>query len=67
MGGFVIAFSYILMFVVVKIFPYAMDWLGTQGIFYIFSAISFATVLFIYGFLPETLGKNFEEISKYFD
>lgn len=66
LGGIVVAIAYILMFGVVKLFPYAMDWLGAQGIFFIFSTTSFIGVVFIYLFLPETLGKNFDEIEKYF-
>lgn len=61
-GGFIISIAYILMFGVVKIFPYLLDFLGTQNIFYIFALNSLLGVLFTYMFLPETLGKSFEEI-----
>lgn len=64
--GLVVGVAYILMFSTVKSFPYAMDWIGIQGLFYIFSATSFATVLFVYMFVPETFGKSFKEISKNF-
>lgn len=65
-GGFIVAIAYTLMFAVVKIFPYAMDYLGAQGIFYTFSANCFMAVCFIYAFLPETLGKSLAEIEASF-
>ena len=43
-----------------------MDMIGIQGIFYVFSATSFLGVLFIYIYLPETLGKSFQEIEDAF-
>lgn len=66
LGGFIVSFAYIMMFVVVKMFPYAMDYLGAQGIFYLFSANCFAAVIYIYIYLPETLGKQFSEIEAFF-
>lgn len=54
------------MFATVRIFPFALDWLGAEGIFFVFSATSFAGVIFIYFFLPETFGKTLEEIESYF-
>lgn len=66
LGGFIVSIAYVLMFGVVKIFPYIMDCLSTQHIFYIFTINSFVGVLFTYAFLPETLGKSFKEIESYF-
>lgn len=54
------------MFGVVKMFPYLMDCMSMQQIFYIFTINSFIGVLFTYAFLPETLGKSFKEIEAYF-
>lgn len=54
------------MFFVVKIFPFTIDWVGTQGVFYIFAVNSLIGVLFTYIFVPETLGKSFKEIEMYF-
>jgi len=66
LGGVIVSIAYLLMFVVVKSFPFLLDWLGIQGIFYIFGVNSFIGVIFIYIFLPETLGKSFKEIENYF-
>lgn len=66
LSGFIVGFAYILMFGVVKAFPYVMECLGVEGLFYIFATISFITVLFVYIYLPETLGKSFDDIEKYF-
>ncbi|XP_031636936.1 facilitated trehalose transporter Tret1-like [Contarinia nasturtii] len=66
LGGLIMSIAYILMFSVVKVFPYIMDYLGVQQIFYLFALNSFIGVLFTYVFLPETLGKSFKEIEMFF-
>lgn len=43
-----------------------MDHLGAPYIFYIFALNSLLGVLFIYYFLPETLGRTFNEIEQFF-
>lgn len=62
LGGVIISIAYVLMFGVVKLFPYIMDWMSIQHIFFIFTINSLMGVLFTYAFLPETLGKSFKEI-----
>lgn len=66
MGGLIIGAAYLIMFGTVRIFPFALDWLGAEGIFFVFSTTSFIGVVFIYIFLPETFGKTLEEIEKNF-
>ncbi|XP_046672415.1 facilitated trehalose transporter Tret1-like isoform X3 [Homalodisca vitripennis] len=65
-GGLLVSFAYVLMFGVVKIFPFMLDVLHISGCFYFFSFTSLINVLIVYFFLPETLGKSFEEIAKFF-
>lgn len=66
LGGVVIGAAYVFMFAIVRTFPLALDWLGAEGIFFVFSATSLAGVIFIYIFLPETLGKTLDDIERYF-
>lgn len=65
-GGVMVGIAYIMMFGVVKTFPYALDVTGTMGIFFLFSIMSLAGVAFVYIFLPETLGKTLKEIEDNF-
>uniref|UniRef100_A0A1B6KB92 Major facilitator superfamily (MFS) profile domain-containing protein n=1 Tax=Graphocephala atropunctata TaxID=36148 RepID=A0A1B6KB92_9HEMI len=65
-GGLLVSFAYILMFGVVKVFPFMLDVLQISGCFYFFSFTSLINVVIVYFFLPETLGKSFEEIGKFF-
>lgn len=55
-----------MMFGAVKLFPYILDFMGTQQTFFIFAVNSFIGVAFTYVYLPETLGKNFKEIEHSF-
>jgi hypothetical protein len=65
-SGIMVGVAYILMFGVVKSFPFALSVTGTEGIFFFFSFMSLAGVVFVYMFLPETLGKPLQEIEDYF-
>lgn len=66
LGGLIISIAYILMFAAVKLFPYVMDYLGTEKLFYLIALNSFFGVIFTYFYLPETLGKSFNEIEMFF-
>ena len=66
-SGIMVAIAYIIMFGVVKAYLYVLDAIGTQGLFFFFSFMSLLGTGFVYLFLPETLGKSFSEIEKYFD
>ncbi|XP_012276804.1 facilitated trehalose transporter Tret1-2 homolog isoform X2 [Orussus abietinus] len=66
-SGVMTAVAYIIMFAVVKSFPYMLKAIGGQGVFFFFSLMSLAATSFVYIFLPETLGKTFAEIESYFD
>ncbi|PSN31521.1 Facilitated trehalose transporter Tret1 [Blattella germanica] len=65
-GGAMVGIAYVMMFGVVKSFPFALDVTGAKGIFFFFSITSLAGVAFVYIFLPETLGKTLKEIEEFF-
>lgn len=65
-GGASVAIAYILMSIILKIFPYALESLSISVIFALFGGMSFLCCLFIYIYLPETHRKTFAEIEKYF-
>lgn len=67
LGGFMISIAYIFMFGMVKSFPFIFETIDLNYIFYSLSAINFCGLLFLIYFLPETLGKSFSEIEKYFN
>lgn len=66
LGGLLVTTAYLQMFMVVKLFPYAIDFFNMTGILLIFSTNSFLCIVFVYYFLPETFGKNLSEIENYF-
>lgn len=66
LGGVIVAFAYVLMFITVKTFPLIIQNIGARGVFYLFSATCFVGAVFVFAALPETLGKRFEEIEKSF-
>lgn len=65
-GGFLVSYAYLLMFLMVKAFPFMLDLFHISVMFYFFSFTSFLNVVIVFLFLPETLGKSFEEIEKAF-
>jgi facilitated trehalose transporter len=66
LGGVMISIAYILMFFTVKIFPFVLDLIKIQCVFYVMSLVNVCGVIFIFFFLPETLGKTFNDIEGYF-
>jgi facilitated trehalose transporter len=65
-GGLTVALAYILMSIVLRIFPFMLDSMSISTIFIIFGTSSFACGVFIYFFLPETHRRTFSEIENYF-
>lgn len=66
LGGLVVSLAYFFMFGVVKVFPFLEDILNLGNLFYILAVINFIGYIYMYVFLPETLGKTFSDIEKYF-
>ena len=66
MGGTMAAIAYFMMFGMTKNFGLITLTLGSMNTFFLFSGAALVGTAFIYVFLPETLGKSFWEIEKYF-
>lgn len=64
--GISVAYAFVVMFFVVKFYPFIEDELGTSLVFLIFGSVAFVTVGFVYFFVPDTLGKTMDEIQKFF-
>ncbi|KAL4089822.1 hypothetical protein QTP88_024783 [Uroleucon formosanum] len=68
-GASLVAYAYMLMFVVLKVFPYAVADDGGGSVVTTFAAFatgSLAMAAYVHARLPETLGKRFDEIEAYF-
>ncbi|XP_065074834.1 facilitated trehalose transporter Tret1-like [Ochlerotatus camptorhynchus] len=58
------AFSWLLAFLVTKIFPSLRDGLGNAGVFWLFSGISLIGTGFVFFVVPETKGISLAEIQR---
>lgn len=65
-GGVSVAIAYVLMSMVLKVFPSALEVFSISVIFAIFGAMSLLCGLFIFFYLPETHRKTFAEIEQTF-
>lgn len=65
-GGLIIAIAYVLMSMVLKIFPFMLEATSISTIFLIFGTSSLACGIFINYYLPETHRRTFTEIENYF-
>lgn len=65
-GGLTVSIAYVLMSIVLKIFPFMIDLLDIYAIFLMFGTSSLLCCIFVYYFLPETHRKTFSEIEKHF-
>lgn len=65
--GLMVAIGNLIMFAALKIYPFLEDMLGgIYAVQWMFAGFSFAAVIFIFTFLPETHGKELSEIQEYF-
>ncbi|XP_050302610.1 solute carrier family 2, facilitated glucose transporter member 8-like isoform X2 [Anthonomus grandis grandis] len=67
LGGVVVSVAYVVMFLVVKLAPYLMENVRLEFLFFGLSVENVVGVLFLYFYLPETLGKTFDDIANCFD
>lgn len=55
------------MFLVIKTYPQLRHAMGTDGTFWLYSALCLASCIFVALLLPETKGKTLDEIESYFE
>ncbi|XP_033335946.2 trehalose transporter 1-like protein [Megalopta genalis] len=65
--GLTSCIGYIFSSIAVKTYPDMAAAMGGHGTFVFFAAMSFAGTVFVYVFLPETMGKTLAEIEEMFD
>lgn len=65
-GGLLVAIAYILMSIILKLFPLALEMFSLPIIFIFFGVASLTTTLFVIVFIPETHQKSFIDIEKFF-
>lgn len=65
-SGLLVSLAYLLMFGVVKSFPYLMAAVGARNVFYTFGAVACLGTVFVFFCLPETLCLSLDEIEAIF-
>ncbi|XP_066155149.1 facilitated trehalose transporter Tret1-like isoform X2 [Euwallacea fornicatus] len=66
LGGVMVSLAYILMSIIVKRAPFVMEAVSLEFIFLGLSVVNICGLVFMYFFLPETLGKSFNDIANHF-
>ena len=54
------------LFILIKFAPTLQEEIGLEGCFWLFSGITFCSVIFCYMFVPETFGKSLESIEDHY-
>ncbi|KAJ8680356.1 hypothetical protein QAD02_016143 [Eretmocerus hayati] len=67
MGGVMISHAHIFMFGMVKGYHSMVEKIDVQGVFCFYGFVALLGCIFIYSFVPETLGKSFIEIERHFN
>jgi len=65
-GSMLVSYAYMIMFAVLKAFPYVMAVVSMPHVFLVFGAVSLLMAVYVHLVVPETLGKSFREIEDYF-
>lgn len=61
-----VSYSYVIMFIVMKMFPFILTSISVSNVFIIFGTVSLVMATYVYFVLPETLKKSYREIEDYF-
>uniref|UniRef100_A0A023F846 Putative transporter major facilitator superfamily n=2 Tax=Triatoma infestans TaxID=30076 RepID=A0A023F846_TRIIF len=65
-SGATTCITYIVSFIVVKLYPKMLKTLNKHGVFYFYGAMALLGTIFVFFFLPETQGKTLAEIEQQF-
>ncbi|XP_025410444.1 facilitated trehalose transporter Tret1-like isoform X2 [Sipha flava] len=65
-GCLLVSYTYVIMFMVLKVFPHVLENLSVVGIYLFFGVTSLLMAAYVHFVVPETLGKSFHEIEAYF-
>lgn len=65
-GCIVVQSSNVSFFLVTKFTPFCAEALGMDGLFWLFSVITFVSVIFAYCCVPETFGVSLEDIEQHY-
>uniref|UniRef100_A0A0P4W055 Putative facilitated trehalose transporter tret1-like protein n=1 Tax=Rhodnius neglectus TaxID=72488 RepID=A0A0P4W055_9HEMI len=65
-SGATTCITYIVSFIVVKLYPKMLETLNKHGVFYFYGAMALLGTIFVFFFLPETQGKSLAEIEQHF-
>lgn len=65
-GCLLVSYCYLVMFVVLKVFPHVLTILTVPNIFLVFGAVALMMATYVNFIVPETKGKDFLEIENYF-
>ena len=64
--GYILALNYLVGGGVTKVYPWMLEVMGIPGVFLLFGVSSAVCTVFVFVFLPETLGRTLEQIEDYF-
>lgn len=65
-AGITVSIAYFMSFLVTKLYPSMLEWMGNGGVFLFYGVISFFGTIFVHFILPETKGKTLQEIENLF-
>lgn len=66
-AGLMVSIAYIMMFAVIKSYPYISKSMSIGNIFFLFGSTSLICTAYVYFFLPETFNKSFSDIENIFN
>ncbi|XP_058447708.1 facilitated trehalose transporter Tret1-2 homolog [Malaya genurostris] len=65
-SGVSVFFTYLMSFVIIKLYPTMVANMGSANVFIFYGVISIIGVMYVYHIVPETKGKSLQEIEDYF-